>query len=169
MFARARSTVRCEILFNGSISATQTSQFSSSCIVERDRLDAEIGAQQQRQHLITVHAPAHTKNDKGDICLLSRVSIGESVWDMHAVFLTMLHYKRYTTHTDVPQIVDRRTFRCITWPVLAAARVAGSFVAMMPGAPKRVSLKWVQAWHFINTPPLLRLIVGRYLFQILVK
>ena len=83
VFARARSTVRCEILLNGSISAalnfliaedyTQTSRFSSSCIVEKARLDAAIGAQQQRQHLITVHAPAHTKNDKGDICLLSRV------------------------------------------------------------------------------------------------
>ena len=84
VFARARSTVRCEIPYNGNISATlisfvaedytQTSRFSCSCIVERVRLDAAIGAQQQRQHLITVHASAQTKNYKGDICLLSRVS-----------------------------------------------------------------------------------------------
>ena len=95
--------------------------------------------------------------------------IGEGVWDLHAVFLTMLHYKNYATHRDMSRIIDRRTFRCITWPVFEAARITGSFVALMPGAPKRVSLKRVQTRHFINVPPLLGLMVRRYLFQILVK
>ena len=89
--------------------------------------------------------------------------------DLHAVFLTMLHYKNYATHRDMSRIIDRRTFRCITWPVFEAARITGSFVALMPGAPKRVSLKRVQTRHFINVPPLLGLMVRRYLFQILVK
>ena len=66
------------------------------------------------KHLITVHAPAHTKNDKCDICLLLRVSgmlyllVRMCGTYIQAVFLTMVHCKCYATHTDMSRIIDRR-------------------------------------------------------------